>query len=614
MTVENNFADEISELIACYTSGTATDAQFARLERMLEASADARALYVDTLDIHANLYWTGVLQREAAAAAGVNVDTDDASAADDSIYPLAQTPSEIEPDRPSDSAYLLFRDPLSAIQEKPAPRWQLTYPRTAMIFLTGMLAGLLISFWRPATKVGPIAGSAQSKAAIAAPTVCEITGLADCRWPSDSLRSFMHDRAVVGQRFKLASGFLELTYDTGAKVILQGPAAYEIDSNNSGFISSGKLTGQITSETARGFTIRTPTARVIDLGTEFGVDVDKGGRTVSHVFRGEVRLLAGDSDTNTNDARELTLRAKETGKVERQTDDARQYNVARRDPVQPQHFLRTDGFNKRAADYYLKSFRAWKTYRETIRRDPSLLAYYDFQQVPNQPQVLANVAASANRTADGVIVGAFWTEGRMPGKHALRFTGETDCVRLNVARQTNDLTVSAWVYVESLGNENGGLLMSDDWRTPGQVHWQVGFDGGMCCDIAGVKGQKSFHGLSFQNLSSPLLDVACVHRWAHLAMVYYQSTGDAMFYRDGRLLETLKAPGNMQERVPIRIGPATIGRWNHAQKDPTVEPRSFHGRIDEMAIFGRPLPPDEIYRMYQTGMSTTTDSNVARGN
>ena len=37
---------------------------------------------------------------------------------------------------------------------------------------------------------------------------------------------------------------MEITYDSGAKVILQGPATYEVNSNG-GFLSIGKLTGKL---------------------------------------------------------------------------------------------------------------------------------------------------------------------------------------------------------------------------------------------------------------------------------------------------------------------------------------------------------------------------------
>ena len=45
--------------------------------------------------------------------------------------------------------------------------------------------------------------------------------------------------------YALASGFMEITYDTGAKVILQGPATYEVESASGGFLSLGKLTARV---------------------------------------------------------------------------------------------------------------------------------------------------------------------------------------------------------------------------------------------------------------------------------------------------------------------------------------------------------------------------------
>ena len=83
---------------------------------------------------------------------------------------------------------------------------------------------------------------------------------------------------------------MEITYDTGAKVILQGPVTYEVESGNGGYLAVGKLTGRVTTQAARGLTIRTPTATVTDLGTEFGVEVSKERHTTSHVFRGVVEV------------------------------------------------------------------------------------------------------------------------------------------------------------------------------------------------------------------------------------------------------------------------------------------------------------------------------------
>jgi hypothetical protein len=55
------------------------------------------------------------------------------------------------------------------------------------------------------------------------------------------------------------------------------------------------------------FAVRTPTALVEDLGTEFGVEVAEGGETASHVFQGQVRVMvagAGDVGRGTGDENE----------------------------------------------------------------------------------------------------------------------------------------------------------------------------------------------------------------------------------------------------------------------------------------------------------------------
>ena len=125
----------------------------------------------------------------------------------------------------------------------------------------------------------------------------------------------LHSLICLGDRFDIRSGLLEITYDTGAKVILQGPVTYEVESVAGGYLSIGKLTARLEKSTTQGvrstekaasaspfvqqsFAIRTPTAIVTDLGTEFGVEVDDKGCTASRVFRGVVELrtisLVGD--------------------------------------------------------------------------------------------------------------------------------------------------------------------------------------------------------------------------------------------------------------------------------------------------------------------------------
>ncbi len=75
-----------------------------------------------------------------------------------------------------------------------------------------------------------------------------ITGRGDVKW-SDDPRFLppLSSRAYVplGRKYILSSGLLEITYDSGAKVILQGPCTYEVESTAGGYLALGKLTARI---------------------------------------------------------------------------------------------------------------------------------------------------------------------------------------------------------------------------------------------------------------------------------------------------------------------------------------------------------------------------------
>ena len=86
----------------------------------------------------------------------------------------------------------------------------------------------------------------------------------------------------------LAAGVVELRFDAGVKVILQGPARADLTSAMAMRLQSGKMTAEILRPEARGFQVQTPKGKVVDLGTEFGVEVTPTRDVEVHVFKGEV--------------------------------------------------------------------------------------------------------------------------------------------------------------------------------------------------------------------------------------------------------------------------------------------------------------------------------------
>ena len=129
-------------------------------------------------------------------------------------------------------------------------------------------------------------------------------------WLEDTRPPLDDPRLRIGKRLKIESGLIEVTYLTGARVVIEGPAEFVVggtktsteeegnpsrkrkpaDAANSGYLALGSLVARVEGKGAQGFTIDTPAARIEDLGTEFGVNVSSGGVSKVHVFEGSVRF------------------------------------------------------------------------------------------------------------------------------------------------------------------------------------------------------------------------------------------------------------------------------------------------------------------------------------
>jgi hypothetical protein len=189
-------------------------------------------------------------------------------------------------------------------------------------------AGVLAAWsWRLPDGPPRVARDATAGPAAAGPErVGMISGAVDCRW-ADARTAIEPGAAVLaGRRFVLASGLLQIWYESHVEVILQGPAIYDADSPHGGFLSLGRLTARVENgppsdsrePSAPGaarrlsdpdFTIRTPSAILANRATmpglgilgssEFGVVVDSPDVTRVHVFRGLMTTqLAGGGPKN----------------------------------------------------------------------------------------------------------------------------------------------------------------------------------------------------------------------------------------------------------------------------------------------------------------------------
>ena len=244
----------------------------------------------------------------------------------------------------------------------------LSYLVATVLFAVGMWFGSQITISRSMDRTGQ-GRTVQADRPPASSAVARITALADCKWSKQgsgvrgqgsgiSKTQDLRPKTVfLGDRFRVSSGLMEITYDSGAKVILQGPCTYEIDSDRSGFLAVGRLAARVEKGSGiRGqgsgkthssafslqpsalFAVRTPTAIVTDLGTEFGVEVEKSGATRSHVFQGKVKLVASGQWSMVSDENTIYLTAGKSARVERGRNNKA---AITREPSQPGRFVRS---------------------------------------------------------------------------------------------------------------------------------------------------------------------------------------------------------------------------------------------------------------------------------
>jgi hypothetical protein len=130
--------------------------------------------------------------------------------------------------------------------------------------------------------------------ATAASPIATVTGVSRVKWAAKAVRANLLSRVEVGQHFEFVEGTVELTFDTGAQVKVFGPAKFEVASARSICCSRGRVT-TLVGESGKGFTIETPKARIVDLGTQFGVNISEEGDTQVVVFQGSVDLSRAEA-------------------------------------------------------------------------------------------------------------------------------------------------------------------------------------------------------------------------------------------------------------------------------------------------------------------------------
>lgn len=153
----------------------------------------------------------------------------------------------------------------------------------------------------------------------AAKGVATLTRLDDVRWAAGCARWQELSRLGPGDRICFEAGEVEVIFDHGVEVVIGGPAHFEVLAPDRAFSNLGRIAARV-GKNGEGFTLETPVAKVVDLGTEFAVEVTPGGLTDVAVFDGLVDLSVNGGRA-TGSPRRLTqgeaLRIEPDGRLDR---------------------------------------------------------------------------------------------------------------------------------------------------------------------------------------------------------------------------------------------------------------------------------------------------------
>lgn len=365
--------------------------------------------------------------------------------------------------------------------------------------------------------------------------------------------------------YELEKGISSILFENGVNVVIEAPAAFDIDSAMRITLNRGRVAANVPPE-GIGFEIATPSAQIIDHGTEFAVEVNDDQSSEVHVFKGEVEvqpLAVADGDTSNLP---VHLFSNAATRVEFAS------NIPMGIPIDNNRFLRTLTEPRHAYAPMIKQL------------NPAL---YFRLGVPKDGQTMRDVAGES----DGVLIehGASrppFCSGKIGG--AGRFNGPKDGAFVHVPDYPKaDLALSGvcWIYAASL-SRNAAIAKNSSRPNQGQFRWRLDNDTG-CIEVR-ITQQD---GTKIEVKESTPLPIK---QWQHIA---FTADGETLrLYRNG--VEVGQAAcGSITS--PTQSDLLIGGRWKNKKGITSSAYNFWHGRIDEFALFNHALSGEEISQLYQ---------------
>jgi hypothetical protein len=403
------------------------------------------------------------------------------------------------------------------------------------------------------------------------------------RWEESVGPAPVRGRAVGLGRYRLASGRVTFAFINGVMLTLEGPADVDLISIDRIFCRWGKLRSRVP-KGAEGFIVASPSSAVVDLGTEFAMNLEDDGHAQVMVFEGAAETALLDTGgiakvTQTINRSEAYELDPESGRIAASSARPERFVAA---PSIPASLLSLDPGYPRAV-LAAKPTGYWRF--ESLKGDA----------VPNEVPGGSPLRVNGPIEVAGGDVGMGCATFR-PGAPAQFLTSDS---LFELARQPGHAT-EFWFQAEQyLHASLVGFLPPEELVRPGQKDPYVH---AMLIELTAQ---------ARQTLNKPA-SVRFLHRWPidsqlgnnlfselnYIPWVWHhvvaQRAGDQMeLYLDG-VVETAVPLETDHPKLPCRL---MVGRRSPVASD-WSDARPFVGRLDELAVYAHALSAQEVSRHF----------------
>jgi hypothetical protein len=270
MNKDDSLLQELSYLMLLSKEGKINEEQFRRLESLLQTNEIARRYYVKLINNDLYLHDSDI----------INYLGNQQLYGLDDLYELAEyerAAPEVQTSKGKPGSELIQKVVYPPKEKRKISRFS--------IFMLFNAAAILLFFL--------FLNFTASQKGI---EVATLTDSVNAKWAEDTFLIKTGVRMATGnERVLLREGYAELLFDNQARITFEGPAEFQILADDRISLNYGKVYLAVPRE-AIGFSVYTSNTKIIDMGTEFGVQSDFNGTTQLHVIKGKTVLMAGAAD------------------------------------------------------------------------------------------------------------------------------------------------------------------------------------------------------------------------------------------------------------------------------------------------------------------------------